>query len=504
MSVSSQYWEQFCKSTGIKAFLFLYNARTKPEKLLWLLTLIVFTCITVYEVFDTVGTYVSAPTITKVQMMDNLTHQIDSLSMCFKRALAKMRGSELAKTQPAVILKQLNLSHIERLLGKSKLNESTKVLVNDIYVMDLLYLSSVMLSQLMRMELSFDDRSSLLDVSFMGNSKSIHRAGETAKLTYQFYQQYNILPHEIIMPIGSLTWALMNLLVTKTTLGEERKMETAEQISWFGIKPWGTSGSNDQICLQFGPALLNFASIDDDLAISFEEESIFPIIGTHRNNHIYIFLDGDPVQTPEYQNVIRAQENYNTHVTVQISGVFKPTGSCTQVTRAECLINCRAAYIRQFCGCEPLFAIFVPKDTTDPQLNSCVQPTSEFLVPNDNTSVECKSLQHLTRQYCRLNCEKPCQKHIYTSMIEKEPIDRVAFPNQTVRVVLEFDCFMYPIYEQILQMSGRTLLAQLGGNLSLWLGASFLVLLHMGIYMTQVAIKFFQPQNLNPRDPGVA
>ena len=55
--------------------------------------------------------------------------------------------------------------------------------------------------------------------------------------------------------------------------------------------------------------------------------------------------------------------------------------------------------------------------------------------------------------------------------------------------------FLYPRMEEIEAMTAKQFLAQLGGNLSLWIGASFHVLVHMVLFI--VTLPFSQTRTYN-------
>ncbi len=50
--------------------------------------------------------------------------------------------------------------------------------------------------------------------------------------------------------------------------------------------------------------------------------------------------------------------------------------------------------------------------------------------------------------------------------------------------------FVYPTFQEVPALTTKQFLAQLGGNLSLWLGSSFLVLVHMLVFLVRMTITY--------------
>lgn len=111
-----------------------------------------------------------------------------------------------------------------------------------------------------------------------------------------------------------------------------------------------------------------------------------------------------------------------------------------------------------------------------------------MLIPHlGSASENCSQITKTYRPFpeCSKVCTRNCEYKIYGYSVNNAPINEA---NKTT-VILLADPFVYPFYEEYLLIEARQFLGTLGGNLSFWFGASFLVLLHVLVFLIRIPIE---------------
>lgn len=158
------------------------------------------------------------------------------------------------------------------------------------------------------------------------------------------------------------------------------------------------------------------------------------------------------------------------------------------------MLACRSAYITEHCGCEPIFSTFLTRIITDrkgcrPKLNP-----KELTIPGFTKSEECRNItKSKLRLSCDRLCKEPCERKIWGLSV-KEYHDEIlnSSGHNFTSLEIYIDSFIYPLFEEKYLTETKQFLSQLGGNLSLWIGASFLVLFHIGVFIAKLPVDYWQ------------
>jgi len=64
--------------------------------------------------------------------------------------------------------------------------------------------------------------------------------------------------------------------------------------------------------------------------------------------------------------------------------------------------------------------------------------------------------------------------------------------------------FAYPKFQEVLEMDDKALLSSLGGSLSLWIGCSFMALIHVVVYCVRLPFAIREKRAQNELQPSSA
>ncbi len=168
-----------------------------------------------------------------------------------------------------------------------------------------------------------------------------------------------------------------------------------------------------------------------------------------------------------------------------ISGLYKsdslkrkPCGM--DISFRECEIHCKGEMIRNRCKCAPV------SYSHNIHLNESVCGS----YATDTSSVDSLKVPFVTEgncdnltlyglgDVCAQNCHESCETLLFVHTVTTLPTNQ----NQLGYRYLAIESlmtFQFPEIIEFLSMGRKDLITSLGGNLSLWLGASFLALIHI-------------------------
>ncbi len=200
----------------------------------------------------------------------------------------------------------------------------------------------------------------------------------------------------------------------------------------------------------------------------------------------FIIIGSDPILNAFTANFIATKPNTDSDVFFRVDQVFKllmrDQNPCQMDgNKFDCITNCFIKAVWKECKCVPLAAVHYDTPVYDKQ----------FCVFNNNSDT-CVSNMPFVINKCRNQCSQLCV-NTFTSFTVME----IPTPTNTTSVRLLTDSFIYPIFFETLQMQPRQFLAQLGGNLSFWIGASFLALLHIVVSLVRVPFAYQNNKSAN-------
>lgn len=491
-------WQNFCTTTGIRAFVFLYNSGTLVEKLLWLITLTGGFGLTMWDVSTTVMTYNSYPTATKVSVMPNKTFKLDNLLVCLAQDTRELKsfGIKLRNSSKVTELltrfDSINLTeYFEEKLSYLSQFDVWKRPPKDENYSQILYMSTVLLSYVMKVELVENDSFTMMDLLTMSPNVS-----ESFSLTYEHFQNHSYSPVDLIKLVAANLWCSTLLRVTfqqSFTANPSPDHCKPDLISWFGHLPLDSTANFLLLnCIKLQPDMLEFKSTRDTVSVDFDSSLLHPV---DKTEYFTVYVGHESVLTEESQNVLYLQEGFMHMVNVRMAGHYKTfplqNSKCQGQSYFDCLLQCRADYISQHCGCEPIFSAFLRRNS--PTKPYCSQipydlDTDEFknfLLPRYLRNSECQNLSKThVRKLCAPQCFEPCERKTFQLIGRKTHSAKEDHLYSSIWLFI--DSFVYTVFEETILMDTRHFFSQLGGNLSFWLGASFLVLLHVMVFLVKL------------------
>lgn len=246
------------------------------------------------------------------------------------------------------------------------------------------------------------------------------------------------------------------------------------QSSWFGPS---TTENFPLICLKTVEDY-NFTNFVDHLWLILNPDKFIFLL-----NRFVLFFHADAMLHPDLDNVIRMKKGYDTEVLVRRLGRYRmmtrPNFQCSdENSQFNCKIESAANKIVDQCKCQPLFSAFFNFSKNH---KICNFAKSE----NFNCNWNEKSMK--PEEQCKL----PCLWEIYSFVVT---YTQTAL--NLTRADLSVDSFLFPTFEEIALMDGKQFLTQLGGNLSLWLGASFIVILHVLTFILRLPYSYWNLHSL--------
>lgn len=429
------HWDAFCQSTGLKGFNFLINSQTLYERLIWCLAIIAAACITIADVYDTIMNYSSGATTTKLRMDYDKPFQMKFATICLSFHIDEVNSHEL------------NEFNFESIVNSNFSAKSFIALINQLFG---------------EMEAELEIAGFERFQSFIPN------------------QQVN-LNEDLIKTLGAYMWQSMDFKfeISEIPLPTEIRpwKVDKDQISWFGPSPLENFSI---LCVKFEDPI-NFKTRVTHMRSSFDFSKFFGDENLNfRVGLPMLFFEPDLMFSPDLENAIGNKVGQTIEASGRRLGRYKMISSshapCSKEnSQINCRLKCAAERIFSQCGCWPLFSVFFLSNQADK--NIC---------QNLNQVNSCKSRLPSSEDVCIHKCFPPCDRQIYSFSY-----DNIPSGSNITQYLLSIESFIYPTLEEIRAVNARQLMAQLGGNLSLWLGASFIVLLHIVIYLLKLPYMYF-------------
>lgn len=466
----AEQFRLFCNTTGIRGFSFALNSKSRFELAVWSSALIIGLYMTVSDSSQTIQFYINRPTTTKLTLRSEKTLNLSHLIVCLFYKNSR-NVDTTSKYNLSSLIDQKNVtnyfrSYIKRL---SSPTGNTSILTEEEYQL-ILAVDSVV-------------HKLFLEDSPYGNVNenygSIDESG---------WLNNNTNLTELVETTGRLIWCMSKLSATQfegDIEGITQYCVNHFQLSWLGPE---ILSSRKNLCFSMNQHWLSFKTPSSELVIKFELSLLRRDLAG-----MSIAFDSDSCNHREIENnllVPRADiESYNS-IMFRIDGVYKSLGTvekpCSNVTIFNCLMNCYQKSIWEEYKCLPLLSIFRQSSSVS------VESSNRFCAFNQSHcnqgNISCATKRQLLMAECRKKCKFPCHKTVFGYYLQ---IFHEYAEAEHAIVSLCVDTYFFPIFEEILLVGPKQFLAQLGGNLSLWIGASFLVLLHVLVSLFRMPFLYF-------------
>jgi len=101
-------FHRFANQSTMKAFTFISNSEYVTESILWLLVIVIFICVTIWNVSVTVKSYEAGGTVSKISSATDRSIQFPNPSLCFAYT-TQMALSRMLKTQQFKLTDSANI-----------------------------------------------------------------------------------------------------------------------------------------------------------------------------------------------------------------------------------------------------------------------------------------------------------------------------------------------------------------------------------------------------------
>lgn len=463
-------WRNFCQTTGMKGFTFYYQSETYVEKLLWGSALLFCFSMTTIDLVETWRNYLEFPTTTKLSMVIDKPFNLSNLTICLPYALSDLENYSVniddCKLVDTVLMQFADIN-VTRLMEEQLLDLWSYVRDNDQFELaknfsQLVYITHTMLDSMVQ--------------TYLFINRSDHEHAVCLPTMRKFYDGYKL--DEILRLTAALQLCTAGFYVKLGLYLPENHCNT-EQISWLG----GVQKDPNQLCVVIKHSALSFPDGRASLLLQFNSNRLFR---SYSYSSAYLLFAGDRFVTSQIDQWTSAEFGASNDVDLQLLGHFKPSTKlqCIHSSPMECVLKCRAEYINFHCNCKPIFAAVMPFWHSDKQW--CYRGNIS------NETSECQNLTTYLRwmDNCRdKKCALPqCHGEKVYSLVVGSASMLTEANNQKnlTQVYIYIQSFVYPTFIEVPALNFRQFLAQLGGNLSLWLGASFLVVIHLLVVLLKL------------------
>jgi len=530
LNMPESYFEKFSTTTVIRVFNFIRTASHLVERIFWILVFIGFTIVTVWDISQTIQRYLSEPTgsIVSFPATSDVGMNFSNAALCIsmnEASLLKLYDNETLVDEiisafvstPDITqqlrekLEKFHTMHAElaRMHSLSNRNESarhesliayydsinsvTATMFNQLEVA-LLGLTTAMLEDLVEAENVQTDSAQIFTT-------------KTAEKLYTFYASRRTDFGELLLLTAEATCVFQRIRLfsvrqnTNTGLFTQNIFDVCERsrkLKWFGRGHFGTYALT---CYGLPSEALVFFSAFDSVVVTAQVEMLYRELAATVEGFV-VDLGGtislnSGGQAPvlallnKKQSAEFSLETWSSSANLHRSGCLDRDIDGIQI---ECIAWCRAELIMKACGCMPLISEFAGKfKALQVGFEICAGVDFERLVYLSDKrcgNVLAVSVEE-TKANCSRRCHKNCDTMLYSSTIrEAENVSNQSLVtdivNATTIVMLHSRRNVYMRVVEYQTMDERQLIVSLGGNLSLYLGASFLALIHIVVFLLKL------------------
>lgn len=487
-------FDRFSATTGLKPFGFARNASSTAERVFWYCLIIVGSLLTCVDVWATTRIYLRFPTGTKVTQVNNDTINLGEPTLCITPTIP---DQQISLNELNLLLKDIN--SLNDLIA---LNSTQHPFVD---------LTIYFASELIRVEQSVVDFHGILNDSENSILSHFRLTSKLLPIIRSHFSKLNISLRKVAEVAGVHICNRVKLRVSfydyqGDVYLERVKMNACmpEQVVWLGITP--QNADMNFLCLKLTQDFFTFASNQDTTIIKWYSEIVDPNASADSEEFASLELSGGPMHLLSSDNLlwipVYTGHTIGIYLTGQYNKLNQEKAPCGSDLKSTCLIRCRYNFIKTNCGCSPVF------DFDERLLPICgtsnSSSESELALGYNLASLDCQriKLKFQPDTDCASKCFAPCSYKIlsFFYMEGKKP------KSGGTRVSVFVNSFSYHLVTEISLVDSRQYLGSLGGSLSLYLGASFVVLIHVSIFWVAELAKLVfhsQPKQVNSGSPNL-
>jgi len=274
---------------------------------------------------------------------------------------------------------------------------------------------------------------------------------------------------DFLKAVAPFIWCLNGVSISHTDL-----TINCDQIpvSWIGHQPTTNAFS---FCFMLNSTVLHFKCTVCGPTLTYQINSmnLLPSRG-------FVMFGSEPCLNTFSSNFIEITPNSFNTFYFRLDQTYKlqtrDQNTCQlDGHKFDCVAKCFIDTIWQQCQCKPLLAAFY----------SLTEKCDRHFCAFNTSSDSCMTNKPINMSMCEERCKQMCLNTFISFSLRDAPI-----ADNITSMRLRTDSFIYPIFSETWQIQPKQFLAQLGGNLSFWIGASFLALLHIVVSLVRVPFSY--------------
>lgn len=459
--------DDFAMKTGIKGFSFARNSATKMEQFIWYCLIIIGSSLTAWDLSETFKNYMDKPTGTKVTVFHNETLDFGEPTLCLSFNTSYFNFGNI---------KSLNESQLTTFLTLfSNYWRNYSALVSQPNYAHFISMATEFISDIVRAE-------------HQVNGNIHHSVFKFPGVIKDWLAQQNMSSRAFAYLTGSHLCREMLARVkrydseTDTTItlrGDNEQLCVPERIVWLGVFP---QTDRTKLCIRLPSPFFYFTNTLDSTIVQFDIDAFY-MSSMSANDGDYQTLDftSSEARLNNNENILWLPPQSSCVVSAFITGSYSRLPGlsvCSQKAKAKCLMECRYRFLRNWCGCS---SIFDPSPAVSEYIEcSSVTETPSSIGLFSSNNSRCHQIRLF--MHPDTQCASKCQAcHHKILSFYYIPVEKKAERNGS-RLELFADRLSFIHFQEMLLISPRQFLAQVGGNLSFYLGANFLVIIHVGSF----------------------
>lgn len=469
-------FHEFARSTGIRGFSFAIVAKTFPEKLMWYSIIIICCLATCWDVYDTVTIFLQFPTGTKVTIVSNQSIQLGEPTICVPMITTPETLGDLQMANSSTVVDFLE-DFYDIFAENSTLNETVEQ--KDFIQYVTLMVSVLTISSKFQYLVSEDF--SLYRYNY-GFSRHHIENEETVKAAAVWFRNHSITIERLKQTAGVLLCYLYKLRVYTYMIADDYTCDH-KRITWIGMQY--AIQRTDHFCFTAPSDYFKFHSTAESTSISYERPAFFGKPQEVNFDYDYVAVDftGQLVALPRVPSILYSTSETQATIQIQINGEYKQIRRANNLCsndehEGSCLLDCRNQFILKFCNCSPMYQLPTRKGMIFRECS--VDHLAQLF---DSNSTDCRNITFKDEDLYP-DCAKSCNARCQYFTVSFFHIPMTHSDSNLTYLILYVDPYKFAVFEEIPLISAKQFMGSLGGNLSLYLGASFMVLFHVFFYWT--------------------
>lgn len=468
--VSVEMFQVYASKSGLRCFSYA-QTNNFYERMMWYIITMICVIMTVWDVVYSTQYYLSFPTTTNVMLVDNTSLNFGSPVMCitFHNYWKHWKQNKIEKEEIIQFLDRFEF------MLQSPFNALNKSSV----IIPFVRLLMAVVSSITRAQYSQYDRNvdnnydwGFVETENMASSVVELRGTIEVSMAAKWLELHNVSINKVVHSLAEILCRLSYFEIKKTPrlLAENCEIFSS---TWLGTSPMSLDRAVDLACYKIPAKFVEFTSAGDNTYIRFERPAEFI---SHRDmSYLTMDFSENPTICDEAENAFWQTTETRMAIKMSVFGHYRQLyyrrKPCTEDEFPTlCKLKCINKFIRSWYGCNPVPTI--SKEAAE--MRECSVNDFKRKLLNNCSSMSYSEILNK----CYQECHRKCHRYSYYTVEKPLPLN---IDNRTA-MAFSADSFSYPQFEEVPLFGPKQYLSSLGGNLSLYLGANFMILYYTVFY----------------------